>query len=439
MMKTIKKNILLTVLLSVMTLCNPIWAEETTSEADFDYTGVYNGKQLIPNSMAIFCKRNAEEFISNKALLADCINKIAAKINNSDAQVATEGKQDLSQMKYDMIVDVLALAISKSAAISNYNDVQTSMSDASSQTQTEHDDNAAIINTISVLTDVINSMRDLYAEKLKLTVLDGIDRLNAQVLADAASQTETEKEEKKEDNSSVGGTSDVSNKFETTIADYKKEKPYLGDIVYNTENQCMRNVCTGETEDTANCEKQYFTCPDGTFSDASDSEAVVTCKDGTCTRVGGTEYTQAADNTEESSDGDTADSTETTDESSDYSFHSVATYNKDTKLCGGVECEDGYYYTSDLKTCVLCIDGSCSGAGVSTSSCGDAGAVQVTASANSSTSSDSEYHDGVSVDAETGKCGDDGNDCEDGFYKSGSSCVACFDGNCTTTDMRYCQ
>ena len=54
------------------------------------YTGVFNKRQIIPNSMAIYCETNAEDMLKESKKLYDCINKIAKKINKGRKPAALQ-------------------------------------------------------------------------------------------------------------------------------------------------------------------------------------------------------------------------------------------------------------------------------------------------------------------------------------------------------------
>ena len=49
---------------------------------DVNYSGLVNGRQVIPNTMAIFCKTNAIDMVKDTGKLYDCINKMVKKIKN---------------------------------------------------------------------------------------------------------------------------------------------------------------------------------------------------------------------------------------------------------------------------------------------------------------------------------------------------------------------
>lgn len=412
-----------TALFALIALCGVLTTRvASAADTDTDYTGMYNDRQIVPNSMAIFCKMNAEDMIKDFANLHNCVNKIVSKINNSDAQVSAEGKKDLEQIKFDMMKNMLAQALTKSATISNYEEVQNSMMESGAQTQTEHDDNAAIANTVAVLTDVINSMRDLYADKLKLTALEGIDKVDPQVIKDVMANADTEDGASKK-------ADDTSAEYTSTEAQYTIEHPHVGDIVYNSGNQCVRNICTGLDEEHLVCQPEYLDCPDGEYLDPSRNNAPVLCKGGKCEYIGAGEG-ENPNNGEGFANADVVEGEEGEyaeegayydDDFPDYKG-SIFLGNGQCNTDGQVgPCKDGYHYLPDGRR-MSCVNGSCSMT-TQEDTVITGKAPDVVVHKDSSYSGDNQ----CTTNGVTGPC-------EDGiYYTEGGQRMECYKGNCSMT------
>ena len=161
--------------------------EQKAEEAkDVDYSGVYNGVKVLPNTLTIYCKKNAEELVKNPELVGLCLNLYVAAMNNSDAAVRSEGHKDYQLLMSEATIDSLSLALNKVAATTNYEDVQNDMAEKSSKGTTEREDGASISNTTSVSTDVINSLRELYANSLMLEAFRNLQEIDASAIDEMA-------------------------------------------------------------------------------------------------------------------------------------------------------------------------------------------------------------------------------------------------------------
>ncbi|MBR3502283.1 MAG: hypothetical protein IKO06_05185, partial [Alphaproteobacteria bacterium] len=157
-------------------------ADKISEKADTNYSGLYNGRQMIPDTMAIACQINAEDIAKDINVLYNCVNKYITKMNAENAADQSEGAKEYTMLRYRTLLDGLAAAITKSQSVANYEETANKYADASSGTATKRDDEAAIVNTTSVLTDVINSMRELYAENLKYEAINGIAAIDPSVV-----------------------------------------------------------------------------------------------------------------------------------------------------------------------------------------------------------------------------------------------------------------
>ena len=283
------KRIIKMFALAIIAICGSLYSvpSEAAGE-DVNYDGLYNDRQIVPNTMAIICKTDADDMVADVTRAYNCVNKIVTKLNNSDASVKKEGQDDLARIKYEELNNILGMAITKSATISNYEEVQNSMMEASAQTQTEHDDNASIANTTAVLTDVINSMRDLYAEKLKYQALAGITSIDPGVIQDF--ETEGSEGDNGEDNNSGNSgegdtTPGASVEGSSTTTTATKEVPFQGYLKWVSDNQCVELVCTGTDELSKTCQENYQICPDGRYLDPHNPNIVIACESGSCTEI----------------------------------------------------------------------------------------------------------------------------------------------------------
>lgn len=141
---------------------------------NIDYSGIYNKKQLLPNLMAIYCKANAEDMVKDISKLHECVRKYIEHASNQEASAQAEGREKIRNLTYKAWSDVSATALTKIANIPNFNETYEQYADAGNKTTTAHEDELAVSSTTSVLTDVIDSMRELYAENAKASAIEDI-------------------------------------------------------------------------------------------------------------------------------------------------------------------------------------------------------------------------------------------------------------------------
>lgn len=157
--------------------------EERLKEAeDVEYTGVYNGRQIVPEILAIYCKTNAEDFLADTSKIDQCLNKYLASMHNSDAALRSEGIEDYNALYLRSLIDLFAVASAKMAAVANYEDVQNDAAQTNRDAQTEREVGATVSNATSVATDVINGLRELYASELFVTAIKGLDSVDASAI-----------------------------------------------------------------------------------------------------------------------------------------------------------------------------------------------------------------------------------------------------------------
>lgn len=258
---------------------------------DVNYSGLVNGRQVIPNTMAIFCKTNAIDMVKDTEKLYDCINKMVKKIKNKDSLIRQEGLNDWDEIRAEELKAMMSQAVAKGAAIANYEEIQNSTGKAVSQTKTEHEDNVGIANTISISTDVMNTMRDLYAERLKYEAISGIKDIELSALA-AGNDDEGTAEEGTAGttvagNAASGDKTISSSEINTssTITDDETSDSQSSEELCSDESLKKISGITPKNSASGNvvCSdgNQESACQDGIYQ--SGERTFIACKGGTCT------------------------------------------------------------------------------------------------------------------------------------------------------------
>ncbi len=300
--------------------------EEKKEEAKV-YTGVFNKRQIIPNSMAIYCETNAEDMLKESKKLYDCINKIAKKINDKDSSIRAENLQRYNEIRYEELKILMADAVAKGATIANYEKIQNEIGKATGETRTEHEDNTAIANTVSTLTDVINTMRDLYAERLKSDAITGINAIDTKVITDLIKDDDDMKNAGEKDGGK-SGKKDMESSSSSIVLD--TTNPELSPFKWVGDNQCTRTVCS----DANTCADETTTCPNNIYS-TDDPNVKVICADEKCQKFNETDVC-----------------------TSDVLPEQSGTLTSPTEAkCGSGECEAGIYTLNGTK--YACYNGKC--------------------------------------------------------------------------------
>ncbi len=310
--------------------------DDANKKDETQYTGVFNERQIIPNTMAIYCKTNAEDMLKESSKLYNCINDIARSINDKDSSVRAENLQRFSEIRYEELKTMMAQAIAKGAAISNYENIQNELGDATGKTKTEHEDNVAIANATSTLTDVINTMRDLYAERLKNEAISGIQSIDPKVIKDIAEQESAASgdSDKKDEASGASTAKDAKKDQESTSTKITvTENNPNRSVAWKDGNNCSQTVCTGSEDDT--CHEEVITCPDNVYPINGSAGTYMVCMRGECKKY---------------EDADMCDNGTLQEQSGSIS-------NWETGMCGDSECPAGIYNVSGRK--VACYNGSC--------------------------------------------------------------------------------
>lgn len=165
---------------------------EDQAKPDVNYSGSYNGMQIIPNEMAIFCRLKGEAVYNDSSTIRSCLNKIIAKMHNSDAQTAKEGKEDWERIRVDQLTVLMGDAAAKTAYDADYEKDKDNLQQQSSQTKTEHEDVAAIAYAITSLTDNVSRLISLTAQNLKYNAIEGLALVDPAVVSDINDEVATE-------------------------------------------------------------------------------------------------------------------------------------------------------------------------------------------------------------------------------------------------------
>lgn len=415
---------------------------------DVNYSGLVNGRQVIPNTMAIFCKTNAIDMVKDTGKLYDCINKMVKKIKNKDSLVRQDGLKDWDEIRAEELRAMMAQAVAKGATIANYEEIQNSTGKAVSQTKTEHEDNVAIANTISISTDVMNTMRDLYAERLKYEAISGIKDIELSALG-AGNDTDGTAEEGAAGTTVAGNAAsggDVMSSSEIKVSSTATNEE-------TAESKSAESLCVDESlkkisgvtlkmtsSGNVACSDggKEVACQDGIYPNGDGTSFA--CKGGTCASC--IEEVVATPNNPQNGGKPNLDMDEDEDpnasipceaglkEVSGYKMLSVST---DKAICSNgskqVACPDGKYKNGDGT--YACKGGKCTGCvdnveviGSKVKEC-PKDAKEVTGQSASFKLSDDESTWQVVC-----KNGTKSVSCPDGLYPNGSKMYVCTGGNC---------
>ena len=269
-------------------------AEDTAKSADAEakdvnYSGLYNGKEIVPNIMAIYCKTNAEEFLADPTKMDRCIQKYIAAMNSRNAAAREEGLNDYNNLVLRVLLKMMSEAVAKGASTANYDDVANKTAEKTAQTETIHEDGAGISYTTSLSTDVINRLRELSVTTLFWQVVQGMRFVDPSII-DEEIREEAEAQAAnniiKDNSPSKGQDAQLNVSSKATLnyggqeydseaeqeedggaEDYGAEAPeILGTYDLKTK-QCTVGGKTGK-------------CADGTYKFG---DACVACTDGSCT------------------------------------------------------------------------------------------------------------------------------------------------------------
>ena len=154
-------------------------AEEADKEAeDVNYSNLYNGRPLFPEAMMIHCKVNAEDIAEDLSKIAECIKQYVKSINNDNATVKSQALHEYDVMRYQALIDSLTAASDKLKSTNNFEDTENQYASAVNDSGTQRDTEAGLANSQAFSTNMINHLRDIYAEYLKLMAIEGIRNIN---------------------------------------------------------------------------------------------------------------------------------------------------------------------------------------------------------------------------------------------------------------------
>ena len=277
------KNILSLALISGTICVSPALADgesNTSTKGQEAFSGVYNDYQLIPNAMATKCQKSAEEIVKNPQELRNCIERLALKRRNSNAEISREGLKDLQEIKFDQLQHMMAFATQKGAIVADYYaKTAEETADANSKAKTTSDVDSSAINTNAVLTSVVNSMRDLYAEQLKYLAISNIENVEKDVLEEVASLEALNAAKKQEQTGETAGSGNDDAAAETgQIKSVVRSETPASTLIFK-DGVCARCI----TKDDGNSECRAEECPDGSISDNNGNQYI--CKDGECVEI----------------------------------------------------------------------------------------------------------------------------------------------------------
>ena len=160
------------------------------------YSGTYKGKQVIPNTMAIFCQANGPVMVGDEkasiggkevsgvTAIKACLRKILEKMKNADPQTRDEGIKDWQTITQEQVDQVMSESIAKGAVVENYKKDEETMIYAAKETKDDHADSVTKAAVQLNMADAINSLRGLYIEELKYTVLNTLSSVTYVPLED---------------------------------------------------------------------------------------------------------------------------------------------------------------------------------------------------------------------------------------------------------------
>lgn len=272
----ISKIVRLALLSAVLTATSGAvaWADEAPAAGSSDgkssgVNGLYEGRQVIPNTMAIKCQISGEDVVTDATKIKDCLNKIIADMNSKDAVTKEEGQQDWQSIRQEQLELLKSEAVAKGAAINNYEKDKETQVNASSQTKTTHEDITSLATVATNISKVINSVRTLYAESMKFAAIDALASVDPSVLPP------TEEEEKKEEAgaASEGKEGESNANLDLTKSEATGEREPIDDNELNSQG-------TYEGGGTCQVNGQSGPCADGAYQMSNGTK--IYCSGGEC-------------------------------------------------------------------------------------------------------------------------------------------------------------
>ena len=239
--------------------------DEEKPKDETTYSGVYKGHQIIPNLMALHCKVNAEDIVKDLSLMEKCIRQYLTEMNNENAAAKEEAMKDYNNLRYAVINDNLAVAITKAASIAGYEEKMNEYAEATSNADTKFDTETAVAYTQAFSTDVMNSIRELYVEMIKYEAVNGLIDVDPSAIVEGE---ETEKQkymadlETKANDTTINAETKIGDMnaliadrdaLMAKLAEYEKMSPeefaLHRDEVLNLKANLMRSMTAADATD----------------------------------------------------------------------------------------------------------------------------------------------------------------------------------------------
>ena len=190
-------------------------AENVCGKDNEKCSNLYHGRPLFPETMMIYCQINAEDIAKDYSLIEECIKKYVKVLNNDNGGIKRDGMQDYNVLRTQALRDVLAIATDKLKATIDYNNVQNDFANAIARSNTQRDTEASLAHAHAFSTDMINNLRELYAENLKYMAIDGIANIDPAAILNKEEYEESKTTVRKSaetetENKSISATSNAT-------------------------------------------------------------------------------------------------------------------------------------------------------------------------------------------------------------------------------------
>ena len=152
----------------------------SSASAEEQYNGTYHGRRVISKSLADFCQIADDVIVSDTAAVKECLNKLAAKLHDSDAKIQEEGKKEFQQIQLDQWVYTVAQGANKNSNVANYTDDYATMTQAvnSPGGDGQFDETGIAAATEKQMTALLD-LTSMYSELLKAQALADVSQMDA--------------------------------------------------------------------------------------------------------------------------------------------------------------------------------------------------------------------------------------------------------------------
>ena len=154
---------------------------KTTASTESAYSGLVNGVQGLPNSMARLCQMNASEMAEDRQKLEECFRIIGAKINAENSADRLDGVKLYEEIRLDQLSNLLSEATAKSAAQKENQEIQDRATEATDKVSTDHDMMNAVAYDMMYLAKTVDNMRDILAEEIKYDMITEISHIDGSI------------------------------------------------------------------------------------------------------------------------------------------------------------------------------------------------------------------------------------------------------------------